>query len=153
MINNQLIEAESSTMMSSDGHVSGNAITAAAADYIGLSNGSSFTSSDRNNSSPSSRNFYSETEYKGQGDPLVYILAVLSFYIVSITVLLLKYVRTQRQEEMDTYYYNAFVKREGLHLSPPTPPGREGARMTTVDMPGTSGESGKKSNKKQTTSV
>ena len=47
----------------------------------------------------------------GQGDPLIYIIGVLSFYIVSITVLLLKYIRTQRQEEMDQYNYNAFMKR------------------------------------------
>ena len=55
----------------------------------------------------------------GQGDPLIYIIGVLSFYIVSITVLLLKYIRTQRQEEMDQYNYNAFMKRRDVVESVP----------------------------------
>ena len=77
-----------------------------------------------NHSVPSTRQYSSD-----QGDPLIYIVGVLSFYIVSITVLLLKYVRTQRQEEIDEYYYNAFVKREGLGLGP------HGNRMT-MDLTG-----------------
>lgn len=45
-------------------------------------------------------------------DPLFYIITVLMFYALSIIILMVKYIRRERQEaEYDNYYYE-FVTRE-----------------------------------------
>lgn len=45
-------------------------------------------------------------------DPLFYIITVLMFYAFSIIILMIKYIRRERQEaEFDNYYYE-FVTRE-----------------------------------------
>lgn len=118
-----------------------------------ISNSGNHSSLDVDSSPPLM--YYDATDK--QGDPLVYVLAVLSFYILSIMILLLKYIRTQRQDETDMYNYNEFFKSEGVKYEPPVnrrdpelnrmrhvvenyypddqeqrPEDREGVRMTAV---------------------
>lgn len=47
------------------------------------------------------------------GDPLVYILAVLSFYVLSITLLMAKSIHGGREEKNYDDYLQSFIKKEG----------------------------------------
>ena len=52
------------------------------------------------------------TDFHWSNDPLFYIITVLMFYALSIIILMVKYIRRERQEaEIDSYYFE-FVTRE-----------------------------------------
>lgn len=52
------------------------------------------------------------TDLHWSNDPLFYIITVLMFYALSIIILMVKYIRRERQEaEFDSYYFE-FVTRE-----------------------------------------
>ena len=53
-----------------------------------------------------------ETELADSTNALYYILFVLMFYAFSIVVLMIKYIRREREGSKLEYYYNEFVKRE-----------------------------------------
>ena len=43
---------------------------------------------------------------------LMYIVVVLMFYATSMTLLMIKYIKREREEALLNYYFNEFVKRE-----------------------------------------
>ena len=53
-----------------------------------------------------------EAELADSTNALYYILFVLMFYAFSIVVLMIKYIRREREGSKLEYYYNEFVKRE-----------------------------------------
>ena len=53
-----------------------------------------------------------------QINALVYIVAVLLFYSVSIVLLMIKYIKTEEHDCELEFYYNEFVKRD--HLTRPS---------------------------------
>ncbi len=67
----------------------------------------SLRSSIREESEDSSDGAYNESE-----NAWMYILFVLMFYAFSIVVLMVKYIRREREGAKLEYYYNEFVKRE-----------------------------------------
>ena len=67
----------------------------------------SLRSSIREESENSSDGAYNESE-----NAWMYILFVLMFYAFSIVVLMVKYIRREREGAKLEYYYNEFVKRE-----------------------------------------
>ena len=48
-------------------------------------------------------------------DALMYIIIVLMFYAISMTLLMVKYIKRERQEAVLDYYFNEFVKRENFN--------------------------------------
>ncbi len=54
----------------------------------------------------------SDGAYNESENAWMYILFVLMFYAFSIVVLMVKYIRREREGAKLEYYYNEFVKRE-----------------------------------------
>ncbi|XP_077981474.1 uncharacterized protein LOC144436537 [Glandiceps talaboti] len=61
-------------------------------------------------------------------EALLYIVAVLLFYAFSLTLLLIKYIKSENEDMKLSYLYEAFVKREDFEVAarkvvvPPPPP-------------------------------
>lgn len=51
-------------------------------------------------------------EDRTQLDAFLYIIIVLSFYAISMVLLMIKYIRREEEEMSLDYYYTEFVKRE-----------------------------------------
>lgn len=48
-------------------------------------------------------------------DALLYIITVLTFYSISIVILMVKYIRREKQEADLQQYYHEYVSREKFH--------------------------------------
>ncbi len=54
----------------------------------------------------------SQEHYNDSANAWMYILFVLMFYAFSIVILMIKYIRREREGSKLEYYYNEFVKRD-----------------------------------------
>ena len=50
-------------------------------------------------------------------DPLLYIVTVLMFYALSMTILMVKYIRREKQEAEFSSYYYEYVSRDKFHTA------------------------------------
>ena len=53
-----------------------------------------------------------DAPYEDNSNAYIYILFVLTFYALSIIVLMVKYIRTENEGNKLEFYYNEFIKRE-----------------------------------------
>lgn len=65
-----------------------------------------------NKSSPISTSEPPEIADKTDFNALMYIVVVLMFYAVSMTLLMVKYIKQEKEEALLDHYYNEFVKRD-----------------------------------------
>ena len=91
--------ANCSTIPPSSGH-----------DYVTLDNSSPTATLD--DTSMTSSSLTSTADMSEDSSALMYIVVVLLFYAVCMTLLMVKYVKREREEALLNYYFNEFVKRD-----------------------------------------
>ena len=103
-------DSQSATLINATGALANcNTVTSSSGDgYIPLDSSSTATlDAPLTSSSPTPAAATSE-----DSSALMYIVVVLLFYAVCMTLLMVKYVKREREEALLNYYFNEFVKRD-----------------------------------------